>query len=193
MGTRTGNPTWENSPSTASPLEATALQAIEDVLDDSPSNAEMVAALDERAPLDSPSFTGSPSAPTQAAGTDNTTIATTEFVTDAVAAAKGLYVGINNQTGTSYAPVLADRGKIVTLSNASPITVTLPSDATTAFPIGTQIDLVGIGAGLVTFVAGGGATVNGTPSLVTRAQFSAVSAIKRAANTWLLVGDLATP
>jgi hypothetical protein len=44
---------------------------------------------------------------------------------------------------------------------------------------------------MVTFVAGASATVNGTPSLVTRAQYSAVTAIKRAANTWLLVGDLA--
>jgi hypothetical protein len=106
-------------------------------------------------------------------------------------ATRGLYVGVNAQTGTTYAPVLTDQGKLVTCSNAGAITVTMPSDATTAFPIGTQIDFVVIGAGMVTFVAGSSATVNGTPSLVTRAQWSAVTAIKRAANTWVLVGDLA--
>lgn len=98
---------------------------------------------------------------------------------------------INAQTGTTYAPVVGDSGKLVTLSNAAAITVTLPSDATSAFPVGSRVDFVVIGAGMATFVAGGGATANGTPSLVTRAQWSAATAIKRAANTWVVVGDLA--
>ena len=101
------------------------------------------------------------------------------------------YVGVNNQTGTTYTIVLGDRGKLVTLSNASPVTVTLPQDSSVAIAIGDRIDFAGIGVGLVTFAAGTGATVNGTPSLVTRARYSAVTAIKIAANTWLLVGDLA--
>ena len=106
-------------------------------------------------------------------------------------ATRGLYVGINAQTGTTYAPVLTDQGKLVTCSNASPITVTLPQNSTTAFPIGTQIDFVVIGAGMVTFAPGTGATVNGTPSLVTRAQYSAVTLIKVSTNGWIAVGDLA--
>jgi len=115
---------------------------------------------------------------------------------DAVTAAglltvRGRYVDVNAQTGTTYAPILTDRGKIVTLNNAGAITVTLPSDATTAFPVGTQIDFAVIGAGMATFVAGSSATVNATPSAITRAQYSSVSAIKYAANTWLIVGDLA--
>lgn len=103
----------------------------------------------------------------------------------------GRYVGINAQTGTTYTPVLSDENSLVTLSNASAITVTLPQDSELAFPVGGRIDFAGIGAGLVTFAAGTGATVNGTPSLVTRARYSAVTAIKVSANTWLLVGDLA--
>lgn len=106
-------------------------------------------------------------------------------------ATRGLYVSINAQTGTTYAPVLTDQGALVTLSNASPITVTMPQNSTTAFPVGTQIDFVGIGAGLVTFAAGSGATLNGTPSLVTRAQYSAVTLIKVSTNGWIAVGDLA--
>lgn len=103
----------------------------------------------------------------------------------------GRYVGVNAQTGTSYTPVLGDEGKLVTLTNAAAITVTLPSDANLAMPVGATVDFVGLGAGLVTFQAGSGATANATPSLVTRAQYSAVSAIKAASNAWLVVGDLA--
>jgi hypothetical protein len=120
-------------------------------------------------------------------GTDTTKAATSAGVT----ATRGLYVGVNPQTGTTYAPVLTDQGKLVTLSNTAAITVTLPSDATVAFPIGTQIDFSIINTGLATFVAGSGATVNGTPSLVARAQWSSMTAVKYAANSWILIGDLA--
>jgi hypothetical protein len=98
---------------------------------------------------------------------------------------------INAQTGTTYTLVAADAGKIVTLSNASPVTVTLPQDSDATFAVGSRVDFIGIGAGLVTFAAGTGATVNGTPSLVTRAQWSGATAVKRAANTWVVIGDLA--
>src|SRR6478736_3445018 len=101
------------------------------------------------------------------------------------------YVGVNAQTGTTYTPVLTDEGKFVTLTNASPITVTMPQDSDVAIPIGGSIDLQVRGAGMATFVNGTGATVDGTPSLVTRANKSVVTAIKVAANTWSLAGDLA--
>jgi hypothetical protein len=98
---------------------------------------------------------------------------------------------INAQTGTTYTLVASDAGKIVTLSNGSAVTVTLPQDSDATFAVGTRVDFIGIGAGLVTFAAGTGATVNGTPSLVTRAQWSGATAVKRAANTWVVIGDLA--
>ena len=122
-------------------------------------------------------------------GTDTVRAVTPANVAAVVAVTRARYSAVNAQTGTTYAPVLSDEGKLVTLSNASAITVTMPQDSTTAFPVGATIDFVGIGAGLVTFSAGTGATVN--PTSVTRAQWSAVTAIKRAANTWLIVGDLA--
>jgi hypothetical protein len=139
------------------------------------------------ATLASPTFTGTPAAPTAASTTNTTQIATTAFVKTSV----GLYNGVNAQTGTTYAPVLADAGKLVTLSNAGAITVTMPSDATTAFPVGSIIDFAAINTGMATFVAGSSATVKATPSAITRANGSAVSAIKYAANSWLIVGDLA--
>lgn len=100
---------------------------------------------------------------------------------------------INAQTGTTYTVVLSDENKQVTLNNASPITVTLPQDSDVAIPIGGRIDFLVIGAGAVTFAAGTGATVNGTPSLVSRAQYSPLSAQKIAANTWVVMGDLTSP
>lgn len=101
------------------------------------------------------------------------------------------YSSVNPQTGTNYSAAASDAGKLVTLTNSSAVTLTLPTDSSQSLPIGSQIDFAGMGSGHVTFVAESGATVNGAPSLTTRAQYSAVSAIKYAANSWLIVGDLA--
>lgn len=102
-----------------------------------------------------------------------------------------LHYEINAQTGTTYTIVLADDGKMVSLNNAAAITVTLPQDSSVALPIGHCIHFFQLGAGQVTFTNGTGATVNGTPGLKTRAQYSVATAFKRAANTWLVFGDLA--
>lgn len=98
---------------------------------------------------------------------------------------------INNQTGTSYTPVLTDVGKLVRMNNAALITVTLPQDSDVAFAVGSRIDFAGIGAGLIQFAAGSGATVHSASSTKkTRAQYAGASAWKEAANTWLVIGDL---
>lgn len=98
---------------------------------------------------------------------------------------------INAQTGTTYTIVLGDESKLITLNNASAITVTMPQDSSVAIPNGGFVFFRQIGAGQVTFTNGTGATVNGTPGLKTRAQYSWVFAIKEAANTWRFGGDLA--
>ena len=99
-------------------------------------------------------------------------------------------VGINAQTGTTYTTVLADQSKLVTLTNASAITLTIPANSSVAYPVGTKIDFAQLGAGQVTVVGAGGVTVNATPTLKLRDQYSAASCIKTATDTWLLVGDL---
>ena len=101
-------------------------------------------------------------------------------------------VGINAQTGTTYTTVLADQSKLVTLTNASAITVTIPANSSVAYPVGTKIDFAQLGAGQVTFAGAGGVTVNSTPTLKLRDQYSGASCIKTATDTWLLVGDLAS-
>ena len=100
-------------------------------------------------------------------------------------------VSINAQTGTTYTTVLTDASKLVTLNNGSAITLTIPPNSSVAYPVGTKIDLLQIGAGQVTVAAGSGVTVNSTPTLKLRAQYSGGTCIQYAADTWIFAGDLA--
>jgi len=88
---------------------------------------------------------------------------------------------------TNYTLVLADDGKVVEMSGGG--TLTVPTNAVVAFPIGTQITVLQTGASQVT-VAGAGVTINGTPGLKLRTQWSSATLLKRATDTWVLMGDL---
>lgn len=97
----------------------------------------------------------------------------------------------NTQTGTTYTLVLADAQKLLTFNNGSAITVTIPTNAV-AFPYGataTGIDFLQLGAGTVTFAPDTGVTLNGTPGLRTRAQYSGGTLLKVDINSWVIVGD----
>lgn len=98
---------------------------------------------------------------------------------------------VQNQQTASYTLVLADAGKLVEISNASANNLTVPLNSSVAYPIGTQINILQTGAGQTTVVATGGVTINATPGLKLRAQWSSATLIKRATDTWVLVGDLA--
>ena len=104
---------------------------------------------------------------------------------------------INAQTGTTYTFVLADQGKYVTASNASAQTYSIPTNASVAFPIGTSIDLIQIGAGQVTVSAASSGTTTiystgGTAAAPkTRVQYSALTCKKVATDTWHIIGDIA--
>lgn len=96
---------------------------------------------------------------------------------------------INAQTA-SYTLVLSDASKLVEVSNASANTVTIPLNSSVAFPTGTQINILQTGAGQTTIAATSGVTLNSTPGAKLRAQWSAATLIKRATDTWVVVGDL---
>jgi hypothetical protein len=99
---------------------------------------------------------------------------------------------INAQTGTTYTLALADANQMVTLSNASGITLTVPANGTIAFPTNTEIDLVQLGAGQVTVAAAGGVTINSYQSKLSIAgQYAGATLKKTGTNTWLLIGNLA--
>ena len=101
---------------------------------------------------------------------------------------------INAQTGTTYTLALLDAGKIVTSSNAATVVITIPPNSSVAYPIGSSITVVSIGAGLTNFAIGSGVTINSTGAVpaapVLRVQYSSATAIKTATDTWVVVGDI---
>ena len=81
---------------------------------------------------------------------------------------------LNAQTGTTYTLVLTDNGRLVTLSNAAAITLTVPTNASVAFATGAVINIQQIGAGQVTVAGAAGVTVTGTGTKL-RTQYSAAA------------------
>ena len=103
-------------------------------------------------------------------------------------------LGINAQTGTSYTTVLADNGKLVTLSNAAAIAVTIAPNSSVAYPVGAQINMAQLGAGQVTVSGGSGVTIVSTGATAAtpkaRAQYSTLTAVQTSTDNWLIMGDI---
>jgi hypothetical protein len=112
------------------------------------------------------------------------------------AAANGLVAfTLNDQTGTSYTPVIADQYQVlITRSNASASTLTIPTNASVAFPVGTAITVLNKGAGAVTISGAGGVTVasaGATSASPVLNQYKSAVLIQVAANSWYVVGAIA--
>jgi hypothetical protein len=100
-------------------------------------------------------------------------------------------IPLNTQTGTSYTLVATDAGDLVTLTNASAITLTVPTNASVPFATGTQITITRAGSGSLTVVGDTGVTVNSADNfLKLRAQWSSATLIKTGTNSWILIGDI---
>ena len=100
-------------------------------------------------------------------------------------------IPLNTQTGTTYTLVAGDAGDLVTLSNASAITLTVPTNASVPFAIGTQITIAQANSGQVTVAGAVGVTVNAADGfLKLRTQWSAATLIKTNTNSWILIGDI---
>jgi hypothetical protein len=109
-----------------------------------------------------------------------------------------LNLSINANTATTYTFVLTDNGKLVTSNNASAQTLSIPTNASVAFPIGTQINvawITGAGQPTINAVTSGTTTILSTgvtsvaPQL--RVVNSVATCIKIATDTWLVTGDIA--
>jgi hypothetical protein len=85
---------------------------------------------------------------------------------------------------------LTERDNLIEMGSASALTLTIPPASSVDYPIGTSIDILQTGAGQVTIAAGAGVTVNATPGLKLRTTWSSATLFKRAANTWVVYGDL---
>jgi hypothetical protein len=173
-------------------------------------SSDLIFFRNSTSPATSYTFTGSTSGTTTVqatavAGTTTLTLpaatdtlvgkATTDILTNKTLTSptiNGAIVNLttNAQTGTTYTSVLDDNGKIVEMNNAAANTLTVPLNATVAYPIGAQINILQTGVGQTTVVATSGVTINSTPGLKLRAQWSSATLIKRATDSWVLVGDL---
>jgi hypothetical protein len=124
-------------------------------------------------------------------------LTTAQTLTNKTLTAPVINLGFNAQTGTTYTFALTDNGKLVTASNASAQTYSIPTNASVAFPIGTQINIIQIGAGQVTIQAAssGTTTVSSTGTTATapklRVQYSSATLIKANTDLWYVVGDIA--
>ena len=98
---------------------------------------------------------------------------------------------INPQSGTTYTLVLTDSGGLITMNNASASTLTIPPNASVAFPVSTRIDVCQLGAGKVTIAPGSGVTIiSQSNNKSIAAQYVGVSLIQITINSWLLLGNL---
>jgi len=142
------------------------------------------------APLNSPAFTGIPTAPTASPGTNTTQIATTAFV----AAATGTPGTIpENSKSANYTTVLGDAGQFIyhPSSDANARTFTIAANASVAYVLGTVISFVNMSSNALTiaitsdtmYLAGPGTT--GSRTL---AQYGCATALKTDATTWIISG-----
>ena len=97
----------------------------------------------------------------------------------------------------SYTAVLANNGQVVTMNNASANTFSIPTNASVAFPTGTQINVLQIGAGQTTIqaVTSGTTTILSTAGTAAapkiRARYGMATCIKAGTDLWYVIGDLA--
>lgn len=123
-------------------------------------------------------------------------LTTAQTLTNKTLTAPVINLSLNAQTGTTYTFVLGDNGKLVTASNASAQTYSIPTNANVAYAVGTQINIIQIGAGQVTIqaVTSGTTTVASTGATATapklRAQYSSATLIKASTDLWYVVGDI---
>lgn len=192
------------------------------------SQTDLNTALGLKAPLASPTFTGTPLITTTPSTGDNShKIADTAFVQQEFAA-NTIYFGpefsgdgssgdpitqdpmyfddkfsgtgtlvdpftlseishYNNQTGTTYTLQASDIGKVVTLSNGSAITLTVP----TSLPTGFNCSIVQLGVGQVTITPSSTTIHNRQSFTKTAGQYSAATILQYATNTFLTQGDMA--
>jgi peptidoglycan hydrolase CwlO-like protein len=142
-------------------------------------------ALALKAPLAGPTFTGTVALPAASSVTLDGTALSTTLATKADKTAD-----IASKSG-AYTFVTGDVNMILEFNSASGANFTIPAD-NSFWPVGQRLEVLQVAGGQVTIVGGSGVTVNGTPTAKTRTQWSGATVIKRAANTFVVLGDLAS-
>ena len=124
------------------------------------------------------------------------TLTGTQTLTNKTLTDPKINLAFDAQTGTTYTTVLDDNGQVVTMNNASANTLSIPTNASVAYPIGTQINVLQIGAGQTTIQA----VTSGTTSILStgttaaapkiRARYGMATCIKAGTDLWYVVGDI---
>jgi len=137
--------------------------------------------INNKAPIASPTFTGT------------VTVAADGIAfTDGTQTAEGVpsRTPIIQKTASYTLSSLTERDDLIEMSSSSAMTLTIPLNSAVAFPVGTSIDILQTSTGQVTIAGDAGVTVNATPGLKLRTQWSSATLFKRAENTWVVFGDL---
>jgi hypothetical protein len=93
-------------------------------------------------------------------------------------------ITINSKAG-NYTILPVDSGRLIEIAGAGIVTIT----DSASFPVGFSVDVLRTGDGAVS-IAGNGFTPNSTPGLILRTKWSSATLLKRALNTWVVLGDL---
>lgn len=148
-----------------------------------------------KAPLASPTFTGTPTAPTAAASTNTTQIATTAFVQQEIGSLASMTYRIETATheldATDLASIAAGDQLTIRMNAAGPLDLEIPTNAVQAFAVGTIIGWEQMGAGQLTIVPDVGVTLR-APNSANKsfAQYSKGYIEKIGTNEWILSGDI---
>ena len=106
-------------------------------------------------------------------------------------AAQTIPLDYNAQTGTTYTAVLTDADKIISMNNASANTLTIPANTSVAYPVGTKLNIMQLGAGATTVaITTDTLNVNSNFTLVLNGQYAMATAVKVTSTTWVLTGNL---
>lgn len=149
--------------------------------DDSSYAATVTSELALKAPKADPTFTGTVALPAASSVTlDGTALSAT-------LATKADNNSVINTMSGSHTISSADVNNIREMSGGG--TISIPAD-NSFWPVGAVVDVIQTGSSQVTVAGGSGVTVNSTPGLKLRAQWSSATILKRAANTFVVMGDL---
>lgn len=100
---------------------------------------------------------------------------------------------ILNKTTANYTLIIEDKNKLIEMNlTGTENTITIPTNSTVAFPVGTQISVVQMGTGKTNIVAAQPSvtSIRSTPGTYLRARYSSCTLIKRATDEWYAFGDL---
>ena len=97
---------------------------------------------------------------------------------------------IISKTASYTLTATSERDSLIEVNSASGTTITIPLNSAVAYPVGTTLDILQTGTGQVTIAGDSGVTVNSTPGLKLRTQWSSCTLFKRATDSWVVFGDL---